>query len=137
MDNEPSTDDTGYDKQEIMDIVCDKIIEDGKSLRQICLDKDLPAARTIHRWVNEDDRLCQQYARAEHERGDYWEDKAMDYAEDMDIEAPHKRILVDQCNRRAGVLNNKYNPKTLTEHSGNIDTTVTVNIGIAPPPEGE
>lgn len=62
--------------------VCEQISE-GKSLRVICEeDKSLPTARTIHRWLNDDEDFCQQYARAREAQADALFDEILEIADD-------------------------------------------------------
>lgn len=48
---------------EIVNKVCDLLIE-GKSLRKICKDKDMPNIVTIIRWMNAEDDIANTIARA-------------------------------------------------------------------------
>jgi len=53
--------------QTLADNICERIAN-GESLRSICSDEKYPAARTVHRWMSENEEFCQQYARACEER---------------------------------------------------------------------
>lgn len=53
--------------QTLADDICERIAN-GDSLRSICGDEKYPAARTVHRWMSEDEEFCQQYASACEER---------------------------------------------------------------------
>ncbi len=54
--------------QEMGDIICERLVcgKDGEpeSLRKICLDPDMPALRTVMKWLTKHDDFVQQYARA-------------------------------------------------------------------------
>lgn len=50
--------------KELADVICLRLSA-GESLRHICLDKDMPAATTVHQWVLDDkEGFSKQYARA-------------------------------------------------------------------------
>lgn len=55
--------------QEIADAICEKIVESDYGLEQICESDDLPSARTIYRWLADNDAFRQQYARAKEAQG--------------------------------------------------------------------
>ncbi len=50
-------------KQEIADEICERIAT-GEPLIQICLDKKMPAYRTVYDWLKESDDFATNYARA-------------------------------------------------------------------------
>lgn len=43
--------------------ICERIAS-GRSLRNVCLDKDMPAMSTVMDWLNKDDGFSEQYRRA-------------------------------------------------------------------------
>lgn len=51
--------------QELADTICNRIAG-GESLRRICLEEDMPEARTVHYWLIKEEHksFFQQYARA-------------------------------------------------------------------------
>ena len=55
--------------QDLADRICQELSE-GRSLRTICLQDDLPDARTVFRWLRTNEQFCQQYARAKEESTD-------------------------------------------------------------------
>lgn len=44
--------------------ICARIAESDYGLEQVCEGDDMPSARTVFRWLNENDSFRQQYARA-------------------------------------------------------------------------
>ena len=68
--------------QEVFDKICNRIAE-GESLRQICEDEDLPAARNVHRWLDRDDadELRQQYARAKEDQAEHYAAEIIEIAD--------------------------------------------------------
>jgi hypothetical protein len=55
--------------EEIGLAICERIA-DGESLRQICADDNMPARSTVFKWLSENDKFSDQYARAREEQAD-------------------------------------------------------------------
>ncbi len=51
------------DIENIFDSICEQI-ENGKSLRAILLNEDMPSSRTFYKWLEEKEDRVKQYARA-------------------------------------------------------------------------
>lgn len=60
--------------QEIFDEICERIAE-GESLRKICKDNKMPALVNVWRWLNDNEALSKQYARAREEQAEYYADE--------------------------------------------------------------
>lgn len=43
--------------------ICERIAN-GRSLRSVCLDKDMPHMATVMRWIDDNSEFCEQYRRA-------------------------------------------------------------------------
>lgn len=43
--------------------ICERIAN-GRSLRSVCLDKDMPNVATVMRWIDKNSDFCEQYRRA-------------------------------------------------------------------------
>lgn len=56
--------------QSVFDEVCNRI-EDGRSLRSVCEDADMPHRRDVNKWINGVSGASDQYARATIERAEY------------------------------------------------------------------
>jgi hypothetical protein len=54
---------------EIANEICARLIE-GKSLRTICDDEEMPGLRTVMTWLSEKEKFRQQYTRAKEEQAD-------------------------------------------------------------------
>lgn len=90
--------------QELADRICEQLSE-GVSLRRVCLDEDLPSARTVFRWFRENEAFCQQYARAKQESADAMAEDILDIADagdnDLmwikrggeDVQVPNNEVL--------------------------------------------
>ncbi len=67
--------------QELADAICESLIE-GKSLRTICRNEAMPAAGTVCRWLSQDEKFREQYARAREAQADTLADEALEIADD-------------------------------------------------------
>lgn len=52
---------------ELANEICERVSL-GRSLRSVCLDKDMPTKTTVMRWLDENEDFCDQYRRACEER---------------------------------------------------------------------
>lgn len=60
---------------ELANEICERVSL-GRSLRSVCLDKDMPTKTTVMRWLDENEDFCDQYRRA-------CEDRETTYFEEM------------------------------------------------------
>lgn len=67
--------------EKIGDEICNRLVE-GESLRKITLDKNMPAASTIFKWLAENEAFAEQYARAREAQADTLADEILDIADD-------------------------------------------------------
>lgn len=67
--------------QEIAAQICERIM-DGRSLRSVCRDEDMPARSTVHKWLAADSAFADQYARACDVRADDVFDEMFEIADD-------------------------------------------------------
>lgn len=125
---------------EIGDTICE-LIADGRSLRSICLDDDMPGKSTVFRWLGAEEAFRDQYARAREAQADALFDDIIDIADDgsndwmerHDSEGGNigwrengealnrSKIRIDARKWMAGKLRPKvYGDKQQIEHSGNI-----------------
>lgn len=66
---------------ELGDRICEEIA-DGRSLRSICLDENMPGKSTVFRWLAADEVFRDQYARAREAQSDALFDEILDIADD-------------------------------------------------------
>lgn len=66
---------------EIAAEICARIAE-GRSLRSICTDEDMPPARTVFDWLASRPEFSQQYARAREAQADALAEECLDIADD-------------------------------------------------------
>ena len=62
------------------DFICEQIA-DGKSLRSICAAEGMPHKATVFRWLAENERFRDQYARAREAQADALADEILDIAD--------------------------------------------------------
>ena len=111
--------------QTLADNICERIAN-GESLRSICSDEKYPAARTVHRWMSENEEFCQQYARAREAQADLLAEQTVEIADDPKsgvdaVSVAHARLRIDARKWYAGkVAPKKYGDKVQTELSGAV-----------------
>jgi hypothetical protein len=79
--------------QEIADKICLDISE-GKSLRAICEDDDLPSRVTVYNWLKANESFLNQYTRAREEQADYYVEQMIEIAE-TEKDVARARLRVD------------------------------------------
>lgn len=83
--------------KEIADKICEKLIE-GKSLRSVCKEEEMPAPSTVFKWLREHKDFSEQYARAKQESSDAMAEEILDIGDEVvaDKDAVAKaRLQVD------------------------------------------
>lgn len=63
------------------DVICERIA-DGRSLRKICLDEDMPATSSVFKWLGLHPSFAEQYARAREAQADTMADEILDISDD-------------------------------------------------------
>lgn len=123
---------------EIADKICEGLI-DGRSLRSICLDDDMPGITTVMRWLSKNEDFREQYTRARELQADTIADEILDIADDGSNDwmerksgegehlgwqfngeaARRSQIRIDARKWMAGKMRpKKYGDKVQNEHSG-------------------
>lgn len=67
--------------QDLFDEICERLA-DGESLRTICSDDHMPNKGSVFRWLANDTKLSDQYARAREEQADCIFDEVLEIADD-------------------------------------------------------
>jgi hypothetical protein len=67
--------------EEVWATILNRIAE-GESLRTICADEDMPSRVSVYRWLEADEALRDQYARAREEQADTLFDEILEIADD-------------------------------------------------------
>jgi hypothetical protein len=67
--------------QATADAICERIAE-GRSLRKICLDDDMPATSSVFKWLGLHPDFAEQYARAREAQADTMADEILDISDD-------------------------------------------------------
>jgi len=93
--------------QELADELCAELAE-GKSLRTVCLDNDMPSKQTVFRWLRTNENFCDQYARAKVEAVNAWTDEILDIADDgtndwmtIEVNGVKKRVIDHEAIQRS------------------------------------
>jgi hypothetical protein len=106
--------------------ICERLAI-GESLRSICRDAEMPDLSTIFVWLAKNPDFSEQYTRAREAQAESHADQLIEIADNPDIDAHHKRIMVDARKWVASKLKPKrYGDKAEIEHSGNVGINVTV-----------
>lgn len=110
----------------LFDRICERIAE-GESLRGICEGADMPARVNVFRWLEGDEALRNQYARAREHQADHEFDEIKAIADLASVEDVQvARLRVDTRKWRAGKLRPKvYGDKV--DLSGNVGFTITIS----------
>ncbi|MFE0015970.1 terminase small subunit protein [Mesorhizobium sp. NPDC059054] len=67
--------------QKVADMICDRIAE-GRSMRSICRDEDMPGNSTVFRWLAANEDFAKRYAYARDAQVDALVDEMLDIADD-------------------------------------------------------
>lgn len=111
---------------EVVDLICSRLAV-GESLNRICKDADMPAMSTVFGWLSKHPEFLEKYTRAREAQAESHADQLVEIADNPDIDANHKRIMVDARKWVASKLKPKrYGDKLDLDHSGNVGLTVTV-----------
>ena len=115
--------------QEIADTICEHIA-DGRSLRAICADDDMPSKSTVCRWLARDEAFRDQYAHAREMQADSLFDDCLDIAdgrramrEGCDPDVQRDRLAVDTRKWMAGKLKGKYSDRSHLDVNASVAFT--------------
>ena len=97
-----------------------KLMAEGRSLRSVCADADMPCTETVRKWKLTLPEFAAQYARARESRAEFLADEIIDIA-DAAEDAQKARLQVDARKWFASKLAPKtYGDKVELEHSGEV-----------------
>ncbi len=105
-------------------------IADGESMRSIGRDPAMPAATTLYDWIEGDDsgKASEQYARARQMQADTHAEEIVRIADDQDIDANSRRVMVDARKWVASKLKpGTYGDKIDHKHSGSLTIGIRHN----------
>jgi len=103
--------------------ICE-LLSEGKSLREICRQEDMPSRRTVMRWIREDENFAAKCAHAREEQADWLNDDMADIEGrvlqgELDFQAA-RVVLSSKQWRAAKLAPKKYGERHQVEHSGSI-----------------
>ncbi len=114
----------------IMQTVSVRLME-GESLTAICLDEDMPNKGTILEWMNGDDALANQYARARLLQADALDDDTASTIKDIrdgTLDANAGRVIIWANQWRAARMRPKrYGDKLDVQHGGSLTIGIRAN----------
>jgi hypothetical protein len=118
--------------EEIADTICERLME-GRSLRSICDDDDMPNRQTVVRWQVQHEDFAAKCARARELQADYMDDLILDAANACTVEdAPAARVKISAYQWRASKLApKKYGDKVQTEVSGPDGGPVQATLNVS------
>lgn len=120
--------------QALFDKICERIA-DGESLRTICEQDNMPNKATVFRWLAQDEKLGDQYARAREKQADSLFDECLaiadqyDSSEKLENDTDHiqrARLRIDTRKWMAGKLRPKvYGEKLELENKHSLSDPLT------------
>lgn len=78
---------------ELADAICNRIA-DGRSLRSVCQDDDMPSRESVRRWLKEREDFRALYAEAHHERVDAMFEDMLAIADDRTIDWQERKVMI-------------------------------------------
>ncbi|WP_439287564.1 terminase small subunit [Lonepinella sp. BR2904] len=105
--------------KEVADDIC-MLLSQGESLRKICDRPSMPNARTVHRWILENDEFCQQYAHAREMQAETLLEEILEISDCASVEDVQvAKLRVDARKWYiTKVAPKKYGDRVTQEHSG-------------------
>lgn len=105
--------------------ICAQLAQ-GKSLRTVCKQKDMPAASTVFLWLGNNAEFSEQYARAKEESADALVEEMLDIADDQEEHPQSRRVRIDTRKWISSKLKpKKYGDKIM--HSGDEDNPIKID----------
>lgn len=115
-------------KQEIADAICE-LIADGKSLRSICRQDEMPTTSTVCKWLSLVPSFAEQYTRAREMQADALADEITDIADEVTGDPQRDRLRVEARKWVASKLKpRKYGDKQLVGSDPDNPLPAAVNV---------
>ena len=80
--------------KELANDICE-LISEGKSLRSVCRQDDMPVMSTIWRWIGENEDFQKQYAQATEERAEALAEDMLEIADDLKGDTARDKLRID------------------------------------------
>lgn len=118
--------------QDLAENICEQIAN-GKSLRAICAEDDMPSTTTVFKWLNENQEFSDQYARARDRQADHYFEEIVEIADSVEADSAAVAKARLQVDARKWTLSKlapkKYGEKTeLDVKSSDGSMTPTVRL---------
>ena len=107
---------------------CHRLAE-GRSLRKICSDADMPDAKTIRTWLGDEDKewFLLQYKRAREEQAETYADEMDDLANNPNVDVARAKLIIDTRKWVASKLKpKKYGDKV--DVNANVSGELKINV---------
>ncbi len=96
------------------------LLQDGKSLREICDMPNMPSRPTVFRWIHSFEEFRNKYEHARDVQADVLTDE-MDHIANNEEDVQRARLIIDTRKWTASKLKpKKYGDKLDVEHGGNV-----------------
>jgi hypothetical protein len=111
---------------EIVEEICRRLAN-GEPLTHICRDEHMPEPRTVRLWQLEDEQVAARIARARDIGFDAIAEECLTISDDKEEDPQSRRVMVEtRLKLLAKWCHRRYGDKVELEHSGKIDSNVTV-----------
>ena len=103
---------------ETLSAICNEIAE-GKSLRQICRERDLKES-SVRYWLNKDEQAFAQTARARELGCDALADQCIEIADDPTLEPQDRRVRIETRLKLLGKWSQRYSDKLTVNNNQTV-----------------
>lgn len=106
--------------------ICERIAN-GRSLRSVCLDKDMPHMATVMRWIDDNSDFCEQYRRACEDRETTHFEEMLTIADEVLPETAEVARAKLRIDTRKWVLS-RMNPKKYSDKGQDDNTDNAISL---------
>jgi hypothetical protein len=119
-----------YDPQTTKQLICAKMAN-GKSLRAICREDEMPSKQVVLKWLSEDEEFATLYARSREAMTDEWFEEIRDVAFNDAEDANSRRVKMDALKWAVSKLApRKYGDKVEQTHVGPDGGPILIATGV-------
>lgn len=130
---------TIYSK-ELTETICLRI-SNGRSLRDVCSDSDIPTMSTVMKWLSKNNDFSEQYRVATDNRHDFHFEEMLDIADNVipdTAEIAKARLKIDTRKWMLSRMNpKKYSDKQSIEHTGPNGGAIDLSLKVVFEDDGE
>jgi len=124
--------------QILSDIICDKIVNGGKTITKICNEKGMPDYRSVCYWRRTKPEFKEALHQAKLDRAESYHDKVLEEADTVDeTNSKSKKVKIDALKWAASVGNpSEYSSQTKVVGDKDAPVQIIVDTGIRRPNDG-